>query len=545
VKWGVGGPDNRANEGRALRRDEREVGVAAVMTPGPTLGAMSSRRMNFALVFSLLVHGLLLSLSFGQGVGLPGLEFPWQKRRAEAPELRVVLAGAPPLATPTPAAEPLEAAAGEPAAPGAPAPAEPSQSDAEAATEVRMLSAPEPDAVVLAPPARALLAATRPTTADWAVPAASAVPTAAVAVMSSASSPAVEAVTRMRDGLKLRSEPATDLAQLDVRRPEAVVAAFSAASSPAVETLRRASDSLRLRAERPTELPDARALPSATLSTLAGSAGATVESLRRGTESLRPRADTDRSTELAQLDAARQQAQQGAQRLEAARLDALRQEAARVEAARLEALRQETARVEAARQEAARQDAARADVLRQETARLEAARQETARAAAAKLAAAQAEEEQREARKRAIGRQLDEEAAQRDAQRDAERQRPDWAPARRGRLFGRTDANAELVAYGESWSRKIEMNPAAFDLVRNAVKPPHLDAIVTVAVRSNGSVETVTFVRSSGVPAVDEAIRRVVQSQENYPAFPPALLRDYDVVEIRRTWHFDTAIRLN
>jgi TonB family protein len=112
-------------------------------------------------------------------------------------------------------------------------------------------------------------------------------------------------------------------------------------------------------------------------------------------------------------------------------------------------------------------------------------------------------------------------------------------------LFGRTDANAELVAYGESWSRKIEMNPAAFDLVRNAVKPPHLDAIVTVAVRSNGSVETVTFVRSSGVPAVDEAIRRVVQSQENYPAFPPALLRDYDVVEIRRTWHFDTAIRLN
>ena len=37
---------------------------------------------------------------------------------------------------------------------------------------------------------------------------------------------------------------------------------------------------------------------------------------------------------------------------------------------------------------------------------------------------------------------------------------------------------------------------------------------------------------------------RIVRSQENYPAFPPALLRDYDVVEIRRTWHFDTAVRL-
>jgi outer membrane biosynthesis protein TonB len=57
-------------------------------------------------------------------------------------------------------------------------------------------------------------------------------------------------------------------------------------------------------------------------------------------------------------------------------------------------------------------------------------------------------------------------------------------------------------------------------------------------------VESVTFVRSSGVPAVDDAIRRIVQSQENYPAFPPALLRDYDVVEIRRTWYFDHAVRL-
>jgi hypothetical protein len=43
---------------------------------------------------------------------------------------------------------------------------------------------------------------------------------------------------------------------------------------------------------------------------------------------------------------------------------------------------------------------------------------------------------------------------------------------------------------------------------------------------------------------LDDAIRRVVQSQENYPAFSPALLQDFDVVEIRRTWHFDSAVRL-
>ena len=68
---------------------------------------------------------------------------------------------------------------------------------------------------------------------------------------------------------------------------------------------------------------------------------------------------------------------------------------------------------------------------------------------------------------------------------------------------------------------------------------------MTVAVRSDGSVESVTFVLSSGVAAIDEAIRRIVESQVPYQAFPPELAREYDVIEIRRTWHFDTAIRLD
>jgi outer membrane biosynthesis protein TonB len=57
-------------------------------------------------------------------------------------------------------------------------------------------------------------------------------------------------------------------------------------------------------------------------------------------------------------------------------------------------------------------------------------------------------------------------------------------------------------------------------------------------------VESVSFSKSSGVPAIDEAIRRVVDSQRPYPAFPPELARDYDVIEIRRNWSFDVAIRL-
>ncbi|HTN49903.1 MAG TPA: TonB family protein [Burkholderiaceae bacterium] len=83
-----------------------------------------------------------------------------------------------------------------------------------------------------------------------------------------------------------------------------------------------------------------------------------------------------------------------------------------------------------------------------------------------------------------------------------------------------------------------------FDMVREAIKRPHRNPMVTVAIRSDGSVESVTFVVSSGVAEIDEAVRRVLQSQMPYQAFPPALAREFDVIEIRRTWHFDVAIRL-
>ena len=100
------------------------------------------------------------------------------------------------------------------------------------------------------------------------------------------------------------------------------------------------------------------------------------------------------------------------------------------------------------------------------------------------------------------------------------------------------------MLYAEAWARKIQLN-MTFNLVREAARKPHLSPMVTVAVRADGSVEAVNFVVSSGVPELDDAIRRVVQSQAPYPAFSPALAREVDVVEIRRTWRFDMAIRLH
>jgi len=120
---------------------------------------------------------------------------------------------------------------------------------------------------------------------------------------------------------------------------------------------------------------------------------------------------------------------------------------------------------------------------------------------------------------------------------------PTASTLRRRWLFGRADPDRDLVLYADAMSRKIELN-LTIDMVREVLKQPHTQPTVTVAVRADGSVEKVTFEVSSGVPALDDAIRKVIASQAPYGAFPPSLAHRYDVIEIRRTWVFDYAIRL-
>jgi hypothetical protein len=147
-------------------------------------------------------------------------------------------------------------------------------------------------------------------------------------------------------------------------------------------------------------------------------------------------------------------------------------------------------------------------------------------------------------RLRAIAEQLARESAGRDRAGSAPGVPPPTVSGlRRGWLFGRSDPNQDLVQYAQAMGRKIELN-RTLDMVREAVKQPHTQPVVTVAVRADGSVEKVTFETSSGVAAIDDGIRKIIASQAPYGPFPPALARQYDVVEIRRTWLFDVAVRL-
>ena len=64
------------------------------------------------------------------------------------------------------------------------------------------------------------------------------------------------------------------------------------------------------------------------------------------------------------------------------------------------------------------------------------------------------------------------------------------------------------------------------------------DLRLLVAVRANGSVESIEVLQSSGVPVLDRAARRIVRLAEPFDAFPPDLAAQADTVEIIRTWQF-------
>ena len=512
------------------------------------------RRQTLALLLSLLVHALLLSLIFGgEGLGPPGFVFPWRERRIEAPTLRVMLVPRRLEASEPPQKVPVERSAADgrsarrsvppavvlrPAAVAIKPEASPRASvnqTTEAGTGVAPARRATPrvdpsgDAVPPAIPAPPVISVARADAAAELVPAPPAVPAPAVAAVPSTSNP-LTADQPLRDTGDAERERAAELAELDRARQEARQQAeeLEAARLEAARHELVRAEAARLQAEREVAARQETARQEVSRQDAARKEAARLEAERE---------------EVARQAAARQEdARQEGVRQEAARQEAARQEAARQEAARQEAARQEAARQEAARQEAARQEAARQEAARQEAARQEAARQEAARQEAAR------EAERREERLRAIGRQLDEEAARRDAALAAARQSPSLplslSSARRGRLLGRTDPNAELVRYAEAWARKIELN-MTIDMVREVARQPHKNPMVTVAIRSDGSVESVTFVVSSGVAEIDEAVRRIVESQRPYQPFPPALAREFDVIEIRRTWHFDVAVRLN
>jgi hypothetical protein len=524
-------------------------------------------RVTYAVLASLLVHVLLLTLLFGGDARWPTFGFPWQDRRMQVPDLRVLMVPSPTRAA-EPTTSPLEhrsepisvtpsrlasnpvsnsAAASKSAAPASDLKSDGGRNVTSAkVANVQPVPAQERVADNASPPTNApsVIALVRPDEQTWMVPQstetttplASALPT--ITIPENAPTPPRRQRSTARARVESKaSEPDTrtdaapvinpvppDATQVDPvpRDVGGQEVPGSEAPGPDAELAKEAAT--RRAAEREeterkeTERKDAERR-DAELKAAERRDAERKDAERRDAE----RRDAERK-DAERKDAERREAERrDAERRDTERKDAERREAERKDAERKDAERKDAERRDAERRDAERRDAERRDAERRDAERREAERNDAERKEAERKQAERKEAaERREAALRAIGRQLDEEAARREA---ASRALPSASSARRYRLWGQSDPNAELVLYALVWARKIESN-MTFDMIREAAKQPHRNPVVIVAVRSDGSVERVTFEVSSGVPALDEAVRRVVESQLPYRPFPPALARD-------------------
>ena len=110
-------------------------------------------------------------------------------------------------------------------------------------------------------------------------------------------------------------------------------------------------------------------------------------------------------------------------------------------------------------------------------------------------------------------------------------------------IFGRKTADVELTLYKQSWRQKIERN-GSLNYSQVSKDRMHTDPVVTVSVRSDGSLDSVVILRSSGRPEMDEAVRRIAALNAPYSAFPPGLASKFDIIDIRQIWIFDDTLRI-
>ncbi|MCC6196017.1 MAG: TonB family protein [Burkholderiales bacterium] len=112
------------------------------------------------------------------------------------------------------------------------------------------------------------------------------------------------------------------------------------------------------------------------------------------------------------------------------------------------------------------------------------------------------------------------------------------------RFIGARAEEYRFARYVEDWRLKIERigNLNYPEAARQQKLYGNL--ILTVSIKSDGSVESVEINRTSGNRILDAAAIRIVEMSGPFAPFPPDIKRDTDILAITRTWKFTKADQL-
>ena len=113
-----------------------------------------------------------------------------------------------------------------------------------------------------------------------------------------------------------------------------------------------------------------------------------------------------------------------------------------------------------------------------------------------------------------------------------------YASRARRKAISTSTREYRYATYMEAWRRKVER-------IGNLNYPEEAkrlglygSLILHVAVRADGSLDSVRVVRSSGQQVLDQAAVRIVELAAPYAPFPPDISAETDILDITRTWQF-------
>lgn len=104
-------------------------------------------------------------------------------------------------------------------------------------------------------------------------------------------------------------------------------------------------------------------------------------------------------------------------------------------------------------------------------------------------------------------------------------------------FVGARAAEYRFARYVDDWRIKVER-------IGNANYPADArgrlygSLQLTVAIKADGTLDSIEFNRPSGYPVLDRAAERIVKMAAPFAPFPPDVRRDTDILVITRTWIF-------
>ncbi len=98
----------------------------------------------------------------------------------------------------------------------------------------------------------------------------------------------------------------------------------------------------------------------------------------------------------------------------------------------------------------------------------------------------------------------------------------------------------EFASYMSAWVSKVERVGNLNYPTELRQRKLHGDLVLSVGIHQNGSIESIQVMRSSGIPEIDDAARNIVQLAGPYAPLPDDIARQVDILQIVRTWRFET-----